>query len=490
MSRPVPHPLCVTLNTLRRARGLSVKDLAALSGISKGLITRYEIGTNVPSHEKVVEFGALMDYEPEDVGEVLGGIVRGTQRPRPGPLSPVDPTPAERRRIRGTASRLAQAELSVIDEHLVKLVRASRARRDRSLAEDLVRWLLEEPDPRARRDLVEYSASFHQWAVSERLCEESARAAADSAEKAQELAALALRTAELADEDPSWLLRMRGYVWLFVSNSLRVGGDMPAAGQGFALARQLWEAGSAADPGLLAEWRLPDLEASYFRSQGEFDRALALHEKALALAPPETKGRILLKKAFTLEQMGEPHRALATLHEAAPMVDECDDPRLPCVLNFNVVVCLCDLGRYREAEAALPEVTELAIALRNELDLVRVSWLRGRIDAGLGREQEAEAAFQQVRHALRARRIAYDFAKATLELAVLYRGQGRIAEVKTLAKQTLWIFEAQRVHSEAEKALRLFCEAAEAERLTLELARRILRYLESAQHNPGLRFEE
>ncbi|MEA2604196.1 MAG: hypothetical protein QOF89_5188 [Acidobacteriota bacterium] len=95
-----------------------------------------------------------------------------------------------------------------------------------------------------------------------------------------------------------------------------------------------------------------------------------------------------------------------------------------------------------------------------------------------------------MRRALRGRNIAYDFARATLELAVLYRGQGRIAEVKALAKQTLWIFEAQSVHKEAEKALRLFCEAAEAELLTVELARHILRYLERAQHNPRLHFEE
>ena len=35
--------------------------------------------------------------------------------------------------------------------------------------------------------------------------------------------------------------------------------------------------------------------------------------EALAIAPPEAIGRILLKKAFTLEQMGEPEEALITL---------------------------------------------------------------------------------------------------------------------------------------------------------------------------------
>ncbi len=332
--------------------------------------------------------------------------------------------------------------------------------------------------------------AYHQWAVAERLCHESERAAADSVEKAQELAALALRAAELADDDPVWLLRLKGYVWLFIANARRVGGDMPSTAEGFALARELWEAGAAADPGLLAEWRLPDGEASWRRPQGEFIRALELHAEALALAPPESIGRILLNKAYTLEQMGKPEQALATLAEAEPWIDGQREPRCLFGLRFNRAVCLCHLQKFPEAEALLGQIGEMALELGQELNRYRVLWLRGRIDAGLGREPEAEAAFQQVRQAFRGRNIAYDFAKATLELAVLYRGQGRLAEVKALAKQTLWIFEAQRVHQEAEKALRLFCDAAEAERLTVELARRILRYLERAQHNPRLHFEE
>jgi tetratricopeptide (TPR) repeat protein/DNA-binding XRE family transcriptional regulator len=490
VSRPIPPPLSVALTTLRRRRGLTEGELAALSGVSKRLISRYELGTDVPSREKVNELAAAMGYEPEDVEWVLFGILQGTTRPQPGPLSPVDPTPAERRRIREVAGRLSRAELAVIDEHFCKHLRAFRAKRDRSRADGLVRLLLEEPDSRARGELVELSAQFHHWAVAEHLCHESERAAAGSAEKAQELAALALRAAELSPGEPLWLQRLTGYAWLFVANGRRVGGDMPAAGQGFALARELFEAGAAADPGLLAAWRLPDLEASWLRSQGEFERALALHDEARALAPSEAKGHAILNKSFTLEQMGEPEQALAMLSEAVPLVDGRDDPRLLSVLGFNTVVCLCRLGRYAEAEDALAQVAEMVLSLGNELDLVRTSWLRGRIDAGLGREVEAEAAFVQVRHAFRARKIVYDFAKATLELAILYRDQGRITEVKTLARQTFWIFKAQGVHEGAKEALRLFCDAAEAERLTVELARRILRYLERAQNNPLLRFEE
>ena len=489
MPRPIPPPESLALTTLRRARGLTGSDLAGLSGLSKGLISRYEMGTDRLPREKLDEFADAMGYDTAAVDSLVNGIVEATTPPASGPYSPVDPSPAERRRIREALGRLSRAELERMEERFLQALRETRAQRDRNAAEDLVRWLLEEPDPRARRELVESSRQYHHWAVAERICHESERAAAGSAAKALELARLALRAAELAPGNPVWSQRLQGYAWLFIANALRVGGDLPAAARGFAKARELWEAGSAADPGLLAAWRLPSFEASLHR-QGDPRRALELHEEALTLAPAEAKGLVLLNKAFTLERMGEPELALAALSEARPLVDDNNDPRLGWGLRFNLLVTLCDLGRFEEADVAVEEIVEIATVLRNELDLVRVLWLRGRIDAGLGREREAETAFEQVRQAFCARGIAYDFAKVTLELSALYRKQGRLVEVKALAKQTLWIFEAQGIHVEAEKALRFFCEAAEAEQLTLELAQRILRYLERAQLNPGLRFVE
>jgi hypothetical protein len=44
------------------------------------------------------------------------------------------------------------------------------------------------------------------------------------------------------------------------------------------------------------------------------------------------------------------------------------------------------------------------------------------------------------------------------------------------------------VHAEARKALDLFRRAAEQERLTVELARRLLAYLHRARNDPALRF--
>jgi len=79
-----------------------------------------------------------------------------------------------------------------------------------------------------------------------------------------------------------------------------------------------------------------------------------------------------------------------------------------------------------------------------------------------------------------ARKIAYDAALATLELAVFLAAQGRTAEVKELAAETAPIFKAQCVERERLGALTLFRQAADEERLTAALARRLVREFKRA----------
>jgi hypothetical protein len=187
--------------------------------------------------------------------------------------------------------------------------------------------------------------------------------------------------------------------------------------------------------------------------------------------------------------MGEAESAIEALRQAAPLVDGRRDPRLLFALRFNLIANLCRLKRHAEAQELLPEIQELAVALRKELDLVRVVWLRGKIAAGLGCDGEARAAFEQVRRDFTARGMAYDCALVSLELAALLLEQGHAREVRVLAGEMLWIFQAQRVHREALAALQVFCDAARQEEASAELARRVVLFLQRAQHDPGLRFE-
>ena len=486
MPRKPPPPFGLTLTILRRTRGWSQKELSEASGVPPNLISEYELGTTGLTWERLEMLAACLGWAPDIVDRVLLGF--GLMQTTPdAPVSPVEPDEEERWIIDQAAAGAGREAAERLRAILLRVLRRQKAGQARLSAEAL--WSRLKPLSRAeRRTRVTQEPEYQDPFLCERLCAESERAAASNVDRARDLAELALLVAERVPGPPAWRSRLQGYARAFIANARRVANDLPGADAAFANAWKLWREGAAADPSLLNEALLLDLNASLRRAQRRFAEALQLHEQAVAASKPNEAGYILLNKSATLEQSGDFEGSVETLELAARSVQG-EHPRLLCVLRFNQTVNLLHLGRLEEAEPRLNETRELAIRLGNELDLVRVRWLDGRIAAARGNESDAMAAFEQVRREFLARKMAYDFALVSLELATLYLERERTGEVKVLAQQMVVIFTAQEVHREALAALKLFCGAAEKEELTVEMAHRLVQYLTKARHNPQLRFE-
>lgn len=483
--RPRPPLRSVALGSLRRAKGFTDAELSKETGISVRMLSHYQT-IQEPAPEVMESCLTAMEYEATAEEAVVRGLERACRGNAPV-LTPVDPTPAERRKLARVSFQAGLAMADLLEARVVRFIQGRRAHRARLRAGKL--WeTLEGLAPARRRLLVEKAWQYQTWALAERLAHESEKAASHQVPLALELAELAVRVAELAPGEEGWRSRLKGYALAFVANAWRVQGELGIAENLFVQARKLWEAGASADPGLLARWRLPDLEASLRRGQRRFKEALDLHEEALALGP-EAAGRILLKKVATLEQMEDAEGALKALDETARRVEAEGDLNLLFALRFNRVAVLCDLERYREASSLLPEVRGLAVELRKELHLVRLLWLRGRIAAGLRQIEEAVRMLEQVRADFASHGMAYDEALAGVKLALLHLEQGDTEKVKTLARAMEPIFRARAIHREALAALTLFCQAVEQERATAELARRLFDYLRRARYDPALPFE-
>jgi tetratricopeptide (TPR) repeat protein len=425
----------LVLNQLRRRAGWTLKELAAAAGISWQELSSLEVGRRKLTRERLIELVAHLGYDVAEVDKALSqNAWLYADAESPPPTTPVDPTPAERRLIAQAVAQLGPSMLGLVEQTYVGQLRTARAKRARQEAVGVVRELLCLADE-DRWFQVEQEPRFQTWAVAERLAHASADAASDRADRALELARLACRVAELAPGDELWRARLRGYCLTRRANALRVHNDMKQAEADFTEALRLWAEGEAADPGVLAAWRVLDLEVSLRRDQRRFQEALARADEALRAAPPEMAGRILVKKSVVFEHMGEPARAIELLHQAAPLVDGRRDPRLVYVLRFNWSANLCLLNSFAEAEALLPEVQRLAQQSQRELDIIRVKWLSARIAAGQGRDAEARAGFEQARAELAGRAMAYDCALVTLELATLDLEQGRTARVRRLATE-------------------------------------------------------
>jgi tetratricopeptide (TPR) repeat protein len=318
---------------------------------------------------------------------------------------------------------------------------------------------------------------------------ESIEEAASRPAEALKLAQLSQRIAELVSGPEPWRRRLQGYAGVHVSNAYRVSNDVPFADTVFARAKRLWEDGAAGDPGLLNGAIVLGIEATLRDAQRRFPEALRRIDEALGIDPGDLKGRLLLAKAQILEALGDLKASTAVLRMAAPLIDRKREPRTAFGLEFQLHANLCLAGRAAEAEPTLPRVRALGEHLGKELDLVKVMWVEAKVAAGVGRLAGAEAAFLQVKKEVTERGLAYDAALVSLDLALLFLEQGRMPEVKQLAESMAWIFAAQGVEREKLVALRLFCEAAREEAASIELAKRVVRYLHRAQHDPELKFE-
>ena len=488
-----PEDLKLLVRFLRSLRDWSQAELAAAAHLDPSSIARYESGRTVPPPKALARLTAAVGV-PASLAETCLvpaiAAARAVHSAGSGTSAELDSIATNLERSLAAAGRSAAATLlASLTEPVEPWERKGPpAEADRVLAACL--WEVLAPlAPGERRLLVEKSPEFQTWALAERLCHESEEAASDDAELALELADLALRAAELAPGEEPWRLRLTGYCLGFVASARRVRNDQRAAEEAFARARQHWQEGETGDPArLLAEWRLLDLEASLRRDQRRFAESLELSDRALAVAPPEAAARILVKKAVAFEHLGEPERAIATLRQAASLIDDQPEPRLLFALRFNLATNLCHLDHHAEAALLLPEIRQMAKALRKGLDQLRVDWLEGRIAAGRGRPAAALVAFTRVRGEFLARDMAYDAALVTLELAALHAAAGRTAEVKRLAQETAQVFRDNGIHREAQAALQLFQQAADQEALTAELARRLVAYLYRARFNPELRF--
>jgi tetratricopeptide (TPR) repeat protein len=476
-----PKVLRLVVKFLRNWTGMTQDDFGRASRVDQGNLSQYELGRHPAPEESL--------HRMADAAGIPWPVVVNLRRFYAAALSL-----AGRAGAHVALAETAEIEQTILDAVLLAITPYLVERwTERPSAEEALReaeeiWAaLETFLPDRRRRLIELSPRPEgNAALARTICEASACAAADSVEEARELADLALFTALRVPGREGRRDRAVGFCRAFVANAERVATEFAAAEAELQEALALWKAGEPSDPDFFPEWRLYDLEASLRREQRRFPEALQCLDRAFALCAGEPKaaGHILLKKENVYDAMGDIQGALAALEEAAPYVEAAGDPHLLLRLRFNTADDLCALKRYADAAERLPAVRALASALGNELDLLRVSWLAAKVDAGQGRKEEAGAGLEQVVAEFRRLALPYEAALSALDLATLYLKEGRTAEVQQLAVAMGWIFSAKGIAREALAALSLFCEAAEQAAATVELAQRVSAELEKAQGSP------
>jgi transcriptional regulator with XRE-family HTH domain len=485
------------LAILRESRDLSPSKLVREAHVSRSSLSLYEAGKKIPDLATLFRLLEALDYglaALDRAGELCAAL-RLTLRCRPS-FGIADPLRAQVASLAAEAGnvvgRLADAvTLLASSEPFSEQIRTIASAEGYPLPEDRARAVehwerIRKYSHEGRSAIIAELPELHTWAFSELLAHESEAAASDSAAAALELAQEALEVVERIPGGKVRRSRSRGYALGFFGNAQRVQGNLDEAKRSFILSDEEWKAGAGCAGDLLDEARLLDLKSSLLRAQRDLPESLSLLERAENIGGPQMKGRLLIKKAKVYAEQDKLDRAITTLEEAEPHVDPEREPHLWLCLRHNLLDYLSKIGRFQEAEEILPEVKLLS---RKELDRIRLRWAEGRIAEGLGRTQQGIDLLTQVRADFVSRTIWFDAALVTMELAVVFLRQGRTDMVKTLAVHLAPIFRSNGVQPEALAALTLFRKAAEQEKVTLNVAERLVAFLRKAQHDPELKFQ-
>lgn len=475
--KPVPL-LAVVLRNLRVRAGWTQVRLEREACLSKGSVCRLEKGDQAVDRFLLGRLAKAMGTAEGDVERAIAAL---EQLPVEAAVEALAALPSrDRQTIETVSSRFSRNVREKARIRIETKVRARRWRLDRAAA--AVAWQrLRKMPAEDRKRLVEEVGAFHTWAVVERLCEESERAAANRLDEAREYARLARSAAASVKGATGWRCWLEGYAAGFEANTWCAAGEFRQAEKIFL------EMDSILGPAVpAAEFPLDRTRPLIHRAVlqiylEQLEPALDLLEKALANASaPLPRTRVLICRAAVLKRRRQFREALEALAEARQQAKIAGDERLGWAIAFNEAAYLCEAGDASGATERLKALQAVAFEPGRTLDVLRLRWLTARVAAASGRPSEASSALGEVWQAFAARGLWVDSALAVLELASIELDRGQTREVKKLAVASAHVFAAQALPDKLLAAIRLFWNAAQRESASSETARHLVEELQRA----------
>jgi tetratricopeptide (TPR) repeat protein len=365
--------------------------------------------------------------------------------------------------------------------------------RERAQAPGLFVQLIKHPQEQ-RELILRNSPSFHTWGVFELLVERSLEACIKNPDHAEQLACLALFLSDFLDASyygTPVIEDLRARTWAFIGNACRLRSDLQRAEESFTQAYVHLQMGSQDS---LERAVILDLEASLRRDQRRFDEAEKLLKRAIASFLQNDQrhraGRSLVNLSTVHHLAGHTEASIPVLFQAIGLIDPEQEPRLLLCARHNLIEYLIASDRYLDAQGLYRMTRPLYRSFPDAWTQNRRKWVKGKIARGLGQADQAESLFLAARDGFVEEGIPYDTALVSLELATLYAEQGRRSDLRRLAEGMVPIFSSLNIHREALAALAFLKQAAETDRVTVELVSSVAAYLRRAQHDPGMRFLE
>jgi tetratricopeptide (TPR) repeat protein len=289
---------------------------------------------------------------------------------------------------------------------------------------------------------------------------------------------------------PRQLADFQCRAWGELGNAYRVADDLDAAEMALGRASELFTSGTGGEE---LRAHLFDLLASFYGARRQFDRARSALDIALGVyerrRDDQLAGRALIKMGNYMGYAGQPEEGVRLTREGLARLDEERDPGLVFVGMHNLSRLLKECGHFREARKLLWQNRKRHKYAGGPLNLLKLRWLEGEINAGLGELERAEQAFLAVRTGFGEAGMRYTAAVASLDLATIWLRQGRDAEARQLAREAAEVFLALGIQREALGAILILQKSLEVYQASATLVESVARFLRRAEEDPTARFE-
>ncbi len=367
--------------------------------------------------------------------------------------------------------------------------RAAQAHKDRAVADKLWRQLQASGPPREWKKRVLEDSALQDWALCERICDESMELAEFDPEGAEELAALAVKIAPQVPGESSLVCGAQEYAWTHLANACRARGDLAAAREAFRRAESFFPGAMAGIwPTVFRSQRIAALTTRFLAEQGQLAEAMEKLEFSLRSHPVGAKADEGEGEALLLLEKGRLHRrrtqaemAVKDLARASEIASKLARPHLSLRIAIELGGALCDAGRAAEVKAVPAALRKLAEGI--EPARSRLLCLDGRVAVGRSRMEEAEAVLTHDPSGFHPKTIP-ELALLFMETAVFQLRQGHTAELKRLAESITWLRENPALNREAAASLKLFCRLVAQDKMpadrAAQFAAEVVRYVSAA----------
>jgi hypothetical protein len=244
---------------LRAFSGLSQEDFEHSTGVEG--IASIESGLRHLTAEQVARMCVIAGLTPEGCEMLIQEYEAEVARVARSRAAEVSPQP-ERRPVPEPAMTMA----GIIEEFEARMSRREENRREERAAErEQARESWKRVQGLGFEDvalLARTTREYRSWALVELICGESLAAGGQGfAERARDLAGLAVEIAGHVRGSEAWCLCLRGFAMAHLAKAQHAAGDPGTARKTFAEAERLWKSGDDPDQ-VLDESRFAALKAS------------------------------------------------------------------------------------------------------------------------------------------------------------------------------------------------------------------------------------